>query len=270
MTKQQAQLFKEIALDRIAPDAEQPRREFQEEELAELADSIAQHGLLQPILVRPNDPTCDPLDDAQTYTIIAGERRYRATKRTGSKTISAIISARDDYRTLALVENLQRQDLNKLEEARAIAELMRYSHYTHEQVAQVLGKSRPYVTNVLRLLNLDTAEQNALLGGKISEAHARVLAGIKEEQARAQLLEQMLHKRLSVRDAEQYSKKLKKRQDIFIRRALEELEDMADNKVYVKARRKESGTLCIDYSTPKDLELLLEILYDGLAARRER
>lgn len=255
--------FYNIEVERIIADENQPRKHFDEAGIKELAESIRTYGLLQPLIVRPNEGSLPMLDEAQTYTIIAGERRYRASLLAGLKRVNAIVRKSDDYREIALIENLQRKDLNKIEEAEAIKDLMETKKFTQDQVAQVLAKSRPYVTNALRLLNLTKEEQNALLSERISDAHARVLVGIREEKERMRLLNKILNEKLSVRESERYSKNLKRRQDIFIRQALEQLEDLLDNKVYTKERAKSKGTLCIEYNSEGELEQLIETLLSG-------
>lgn len=255
--------FYAMDVDRITADVNQPRKHFDNAAIAELAESIKTYGLLQPLIVRPNDPKLPVLDAQQTYTIIAGERRYRASVLAGLKRVSVKIRESDDYKEIALIENLQRKDLNKVEEAEAIRDLMEAKSYTHDQVAQVLSKSRPYVSNALRLLNLTKEEQRALLDEKISDAHARVLVGIREEKERMRLLHKILNDKMSVREAERYSKNLKKRQDIFIKQALEQLEDLLDNKVYTRGRTKSKGTLCIEYNSEDELEQVIEALLSG-------
>lgn len=256
--------FNHIEIERITGDIHQPRKFFDEEEIGELAESIKTYGLLQPLIVRPNNHQLGLLDKNQTYTIIAGERRYRASLLAGLKTVSVKVRADSDYKEVALIENLQRKDLNKIEEANGIKELMDSRGYTQEQVAKVLSKSRPYVTNALRLLKLGEKEQEAVIEDKISDAHARVLAGIQEEKERTALLYKIINERLSVRETETYSKNLKQRQDIFIREALEQLEDLLDNKVYTKGKPKGKGILCIEYNSEWELEQIVEALLIGV------
>ena len=255
--------FYHMDLDRIMADAEQPRKIFDQEAISELAESIKAYGLLQPLIVRPNKERLPLLDENQTYTIIAGERRYRASLLAGLKQVSVKIKESENYKEIALIENLQRKDLNKIEEAEAIQRLMEAKNYTHDQVAQVLAKSRPYVSNALRLLTLTKAEQEALLSEKISDGHARVLVGIREEQERSRLLYKIINERMSVRETERYSQNLKKQQDIFIKHALEHLEDLLDNKVYTRGRTKSKGTLCIEYNSEQELEHLISALIEG-------
>ncbi len=252
--------FLEIKTSKIRADEFQPRKDFDDKGIIELAESIKKYGLLQPILVKPDRPDLNPEDSDQTYTIIAGERRFRASLIAGFESVTAKIRVANDVREVALIENLQRKDLNKIEEARAIKDLMEKNSYTQEQVAAALSKSRPYVSNALRLLNLEPQLQKALIDEKISDAHARVLAGVKEEKDRIRLLNRIISERMSVRESEQYSKYLKNRQDVFLKDVLEQLEDLLDNRVYTKSSSKDRGVLCIEYSSEAELEKIVESL----------
>lgn len=244
----------EIALEDIIRDESQPRKHFDESELCELADSIKKYGLLQPIIVTR--------DESQgKYTIIAGERRYRSSVIAGTKTIKALVRSREDKSEIALIENLQRRDLNKIEEANAIKRIMEEKKYTQEQVAEILSKSRPYIANSLRLLSLSPDIQKALIDERISDAHARVLAGIKEEREKQRLLEKIINEKLSVREAEKQSRDLRQKKDIFLESALEELEDSMGTRVYTKGSEK-NGTLCISYHSGSQLGDIIEKLLE--------
>lgn len=254
----------EISIDKIVPDENQPRKNFEPDSLKELAESIDYYGLIQPILVRPNDGNLSATDERQTYTIIAGERRYRACRLLGKKQISILIRSEDDSMEVALIENIQRKDLNKIEEAAAIKQIMELRGYTQEQMAKVLSKSRPYIANSIRILNLSPKLQQALIDEKISDAHAKVLAGIKEEQERIKLLNKIINEKMSVRETERYSKKLREKKDIFLEDALEKLSDMLDCKVSVQGDAQK-GTLCIAYSSEENLEELMAALRNYFA-----
>lgn len=246
----------EIPIDKVIPDPLQPRKYFDKGELMELSSSISRFGLLQPIIVRNGNTT-------DQYVIIAGERRYRACILAGSASIKALVRTIEDTAEIALIENLQRKDLNKIEEANAIKRIMTEKGYTQEQVAEILSKSRPYISNSLRLLNLSEDMQNALIEEKISDAHARVLVGIKEEKEKQRLLQKIIREKLSVREAEKYSKTLKDTKDIYLKNAVEELEEALGSRVYTKGNDK-SGTLCINYYSKEELESLLEKLMEAL------
>ncbi len=188
----------EIALERIVPNPHQPRRHFDQHSLEELAQSIVQHGLLQPIVLRPW---------AEYYQLVAGERRFRAAKLAGLVGIPAIIMELSDSQVaeIALVENLQREDLNPMEEAEAYKRLLEEFNMTQEVLGQRIGKSRSAIANTLRLLNLAQPVQDLVAQGQLTPGHARTLLSLPEdEQVRA--AETILSKGLTVRDAEKTSR----------------------------------------------------------------
>ena len=164
----------EIRLSEIEPNRNQPRKDFDEQSLEALAESIKEHGLIQPIVVRPTP--------AGTYQIVAGERRWRACRIAGLNTVPVVVKELNDkqYFETALIENLQREDLNAIEEAQGYKTLIDVYSLTQEQVAKSVGKARATVTNVLRLLNLNEKEQKALLEDKITAGHARALLGVTD------------------------------------------------------------------------------------------
>ena len=185
----------EISLSDIDPNPDQPRRVFEKEALETLAESIRQSGLLQPLLVTP---------EGSRYRIVAGERRFRAARMAGLDTVPCIVREMSDQerREAALIENLQREDLNPIEEAAGIRDLMESCGYTQELVAKRVGRSRPAVANLLRLLALPMNIQEMVKDGRLSAGHARVLAGIEGEHAQQALAERILREGLSVREAE--------------------------------------------------------------------
>lgn len=205
-------LFEENAVDarqtselrpsQIVPNRDQPRKDFDAEALKELSDSIKEHGLIQPLLVRP-------LDDG-SYQIVAGERRWRASRMAGLEKIPVVIKELSDDETmqLALIENLQREDLNPVEEALGYKKLMDTLGLTQEQAAAKVGKSRPAVANALRLLALDSDETEALKNGEISSGHARALLSLPKSELRHQALE-LAKSGASVRDIEGIAKQQK-------------------------------------------------------------
>lgn len=205
-------LFEENAVDarqtselrpsQIVPNRDQPRKDFDAEALKELSDSIKEHGLIQPLLVRP-------LDDG-SYQIVAGERRWRASRMAGLEKIPVVIKELSDDETmqLALIENLQREDLNPVEEALGYKKLMDTLGLTQEQAAAKVGKSRPAVANALRLLALDSDETEALKNGEISSGHARALLSLPKGELRHQALE-LAKSGASVRDIESIAKQQK-------------------------------------------------------------
>ena len=189
-----------LNISEIEPNRSQPRKEFDEKELSELAESISKHGLLQPLLVRPLT--------LGGYQIVAGERRYRACQMAGLKDIPVIIRELGDTETmeLALIENLQREDLTPLEEAEGYNVLMTEHGFTQDEVAQSVGKSRPAVANALRLLKLPNSIADYLKEGKISAGHARALLSLDNEKDMLELADLIVQKDLSVRQVEKLCK----------------------------------------------------------------
>jgi len=196
-----------VAPGQIRPNPQQPRQHFDEAALRELADSILEHGLLQPLIVAALPPSASGIAE---YQLIAGERRWRAAKLAQLPRVPVIVkdAAREQSLELALIENIQRADLNALEEASAYQHLHQDYGLTHEQIAQRVGKSRVAITNALRLLALPLEARRAVLEGQLSEGHARVLLSLPEEQAQLQLLRLVLAKRLSVRQTEELARRM--------------------------------------------------------------
>ena len=195
-TKAESSLISEIPVSQIEPNPFQPRKEFDEEALSELADSIRTLGLIQPITVRRITPT--------KYQIISGERRYRACRMAGIASIPAYIRETDDVGMLemAIVENLQRENLDPIEIALSFRRLIEECRLTQEEMAERVGKKRASVTNYLRLLKLSASAQHALKIGKISVGHAKVLLGIEDENLQDKLCEETVTSDLSVRQLE--------------------------------------------------------------------
>lgn len=186
----------EVAIELIEPNPYQPRREFSDEKLAELADSIKTHGIIQPLLVR---------ELQGKYQLIAGERRLRAAKLVGLPTVPIVIReiSEQSMMEIALVENLQREDLNPIEEAIAYQRLMDEFHVTQDEVAKKVGKSRPAVANTLRLLNLPREVQDELANGTLTMGHARALLGLRTSEEQKQAWKQIQEQELSVRATEE-------------------------------------------------------------------
>ncbi len=188
-----------VRLTEVEPNPTQPRKVFENEPLEALAESIAQHGIIQPIVVRPKDGM---------YMIVTGERRWRAARMAGLSEVPVIIIEADDRKAaeLALVENLQRKDLNPVEEARAYADLIEEYSYTQEEIAKKVGRSRSSITNSLRLLDLPDAVLEKLAYGEILEGHAKVLLSLKDAEKIEKAAEIVIAKELSVRDTEKLVK----------------------------------------------------------------
>ncbi|MDX9742958.1 MAG: ParB/RepB/Spo0J family partition protein [Arcobacteraceae bacterium] len=196
-------LVKDIEIDKIEPNPYQPRKIFDEEKLEELSRSIISHGLLQPVVV---------IKKLNKYILIAGERRFRASKLANFETIKAIILDIDEkkLREYALIENIQRDDLNILEVAYSYAGLINEYNMTHEELANMVFKSRSSITNTLRLLTLSVYTQQLISANKISQGHAKLLVGLKEEEQR-QIVDSIIGQRLSVRETEALVKNLKEK-----------------------------------------------------------
>ena len=192
-------VVRDISIDEIDPNASQPRRDFDKEALEQLADSIREAGVLSPILV---------VENGMRYRIVAGERRYRAARLAGLETVPCIVRSMTNEQQMeaALIENLQRQDLNPIEEAAAIRSLMQECGYTQEQAARKLGKSRPAIANALRLLNLPKAVTDLVVTGDLSAGHARVLAGLDSEARQLELAHQCVLHGYRVRRLEELAK----------------------------------------------------------------
>jgi len=262
----------EIALDRVERNPNQPRTAFDEEQLGELAASIAVHGILQPILVRP-------LADGG-YQLIAGERRLRAARIAGLETIPAITRDTDDGETsleLALIENIQRENLNAIETALAYRELIDRFGLTHEAVARQVGKSRVAISNSLRLLDLADETRQAIVEGRISEGHGRALAAITIGELQRAVLAVVLERGLSVRQTEELVRRKREEQPAHERRALShDLQDLEAQLRGVLAtkvgivRTRRGGRVVIDFYSDEELDRLYSIITRGATGTGER
>lgn len=252
-----------LPISQVESCASQPRKQFDPESLADLADSIREHGIIQPLTVRRLS--------SGYYQIIAGERRWRAAKQAGLDEVPAVIIEADDRKVMeiGLIENLQREDLNPAEEARGYQVLMTEYGMTQEQVAQRMGKSRPAVTNALRLLNLPEDLMALVEEGKLSAGHARALLGAPTPALQRQAARAVLDKGLSVRQTEalvkalQKEKKPKVRSEDMLAIYLADLEknlgSQLGRKVHIQHRGKK-GKLELEYYSEDDLETLLRLL----------
>ena len=255
----------EMKINDIEPNVNQPRKNFDDEKIDDLAASIAEHGVLQPIIVAKKD---------DYYQIIAGERRWRASKKAGLKTIPAIVRDYDEkkIREVALIENIQRQDLNAIETAKAIKELMEEHALTQEELAKTLGKSRSAIANTLRILNLDERVQEMVQEGKLTEGHARTLASIESPQKQYKLAMDIINLDLSVRDAEELTKEEKaatkkkspkketSKLEIIYKDIENRLKKALETKVSFRPMTKSRGKIIREYYTSEELERILEIL----------
>ncbi len=253
----------ELAVGLLKPGRFQPRTRMDPQSIAELADSIKAQGLIQPILVRP-------VENGK-YEIIAGERRWRASQLAGLAQVPVVIRAVPDKAALAmaLIENIQREDLNPLEEATGIQRLVDEFEMTHEVAAQAVGRSRSAVTNLLRLLNLSKAVQDLLMQGKLEMGHARALLSVNGAR-QAELAHQIISRNMSVREAEQLvgqvettSRKTARKQprkDRDLQALEEELAEILGTAVTIKSARNGRGKLTIDYASLDQLDTVLKKL----------
>jgi len=256
----------ELKINDVEPDTNQPRKIFDDEKMDELSASIKEHGVIQPIIVSKKD---------NYYQIIAGERRWRASKKAGLKTIPAIIRNYDEKKTreVSLIENIQRQNLNPLETAKAIKELMEEHKMTQEDISKTLGKSRSSIANTLRILNIDERVQKMIEMGQISEGHARSIASIDNQEKQYKFALDIVNFDLNVRDAEQAAKNIKAGKkpvnktsknkgkfEIITKDIENKLKDALGTKVTLNAQTKSKGKIIIEYYSQDELSRILEIL----------
>ncbi len=247
-----------IQLDEIKPNANQPRTIFDEDALQDLTNSVRTHGVIQPILLRPSE---------RGYEIVAGERRYRAARKAGLKVIPAIIRSLDEKQNMlfALIENMQREDLNIIEEARGLKEMIDVYSLTQDQVATSVGKSRPYVSNALRLLKLPEEVQTLVMENKLTAGHARAIAGMDNQSLQIEAAEKAAKDGWSVRETEKYTGKKSvkprsiKKSNPDVKRMEESLSVALGTKVKLPGAPNK-GKIEIEYYSREELERLLELL----------
>lgn len=248
----------EIKITDIDPNPKQARNQFDEEKLKELADSIRIHGVVQPIIVRPHN---------NRYIIVAGERRWRASRAANKTTIPAIVMdlGEEEIIEVSLIENLQREDLNPIEEARGIQALVSRLKLTQEEAADRLGKSRPAIANALRLLHLSGKIQDLLADNKLSAGHARALLALTDKKQRDELAAVIIEKDLSVRETEKLIQRLGKKKEkvkvqqkpSYILDIESELEESLGTRVQICPGKKK-GIIEIEYYSNEDLERIIE------------
>jgi ParB family chromosome partitioning protein len=268
--------FEEVAVGSISPNPRQPRRSFDEEALDELAASITEVGLLQPVVVRK-------IRDGQ-YELVMGERRWRASQRAGLDFIPAIVRETPDTAMLrdALLENLHRQQLDPLEEAAAYQQLLDDFGATHDQLAQKIGRSRPHISNTLRLLNLPPTVQKRVAAGVLSAGHARALLGLDDPQAQERLAQRIVAEGLSVRSVEEivavYQKESVKQTRKpsaarpiapAVRHLSERLSDFFETRVKVEMGSKGKGKIVVEFGSMDDLERIVKAMHPEEAGDSE-
>ena len=252
---------KYIKIHDIMPNVNQPRKIFNEEKIEELADSIKQHGIIQPIVVRQK---------GKGYEIVAGERRWRAAIKANLPQVPCLIRELDDEQNMliAIIENMQREDLNPIEEAEGLHQMTQTFGMTQEQVSKSVGKSRPYITNSLRLLKLPEYIRESISEGNLSAAHGRTLVTVIDEGARKLLWEKIIKENLSVRETEklassqakpQKKRPLKKSKNADVIRVEEDLKEIFGTKVSINGCANK-GKIEIEFYSQDELERLLDLL----------
>lgn len=260
------ELMVKVAL--ITPNKEQPRKNFDEEQLQELADSIKQYGVLQPLLVKK---------EGSFYEIIAGERRWRAAKMAGIKEVPVVLReySKQEAMEIALIENVQREDLNPIEEAQAYQRLIKEFGLTQEEIAVRVSKNRATITNTMRLLKLDGQIQKMLIQGVITSGHARALLSLENSEQQLKAVKQVIEGSLSVRETERLVKRLikeesgeekskKEKKDealLLIYQSLEErMKTVMGTKVSIHNKDKNKGRIEIEYYSEAELERIVEMI----------
>jgi ParB family chromosome partitioning protein len=264
-----------VEVDKIRPNPFQPRKEFDEAKLQDLANSVRQYGVIQPLTVSRREVQKDDGGLASEYELIAGERRLRAAKLAGITSVPVLIrDSFDDDKTkleLAIIENLQREDLNPIDRALAFDRLIKEFHFKHAEVAAKVGKSREYVSNTVRLLMMPADMQQALADGKISEGHTRPLLMLADRpQEQNVLFREIMQKRLTVRDTESIARRIafdrvRKKEYLYSPQILEmerELTEALGTRVAIEPKEN-GGKVSIDFMSEEDLQ----ILFSHLAAR---
>jgi len=264
-----------IDVEKISPNPYQPRKEFDQASLQSLAQSIKQYGVLQPLVVTRKEYEREDGSIVVTYELIAGERRLRAARLAGIPQVPALIRDKGDNDKakleIAIIENLQREDLNPVDRARAFNQLAKEFNLTHAEIALKIGKSREYISNTIRILMLPEDILNAVVEGHISEGHTRPMLMLHDrpEELR-KLYSRILSERITVREAEAHSRriaqdKIRRHHRIFDRDTIaleEELAEKLGTRVRID-KRNEGGKITIDFFSPDDLENLLRILASG-------
>ncbi|MBU1108199.1 MAG: ParB/RepB/Spo0J family partition protein [Candidatus Riflebacteria bacterium] len=259
--------FRMLPLERVFPNPNQPRKVFDKQALDELAQSIRENGVLQPVLVR---------SIGDRYQIVSGERRFRASKLAGARTIPAVVRKLDEKQTLlaGLIENIQRQDLNPIEEAKTLKDILLNYGMTHDQLAEKIGRSRSALTNRLRLLQLPAEIQDLVISGKISSGHAKMLAGIKDPLeiktwTKLIIKDQMsvyeIEKRMAQSRAQQSAGTVVKKgksamnRDLHVRAVEDNLQELLGARVRIRQGKK-SGRIEIEFYSREDLERVVETM----------
>lgn len=250
----------EVSINEISPNEEQPRKNFDEEKLSRLAESIREHGIIQPVIVKK---------EGNFYKIIAGERRWRASRIAGLKKIPVIVKelSRRDTMEISLIENLQREDLNPIEEAIAYKNLIEEFNLTQEEIAGRIGKSRSAITNSLRLLNLDKRVLNYIVEGILSEGHGKIIAGLENNQLQFDVAAKVIDEGLNVRQTEKLVKSVQEnkvkevkpvKKELYIKDIEDRLKAYLGTKVMINKGKKKSK-IEIEYYSDEDLQRIIDM-----------
>ncbi|BBF44599.1 chromosome (plasmid) partitioning protein ParB [Lachnospiraceae bacterium KM106-2] len=256
-----------VDINKVEPNKDQPRKNFDEDALLELADSIKQYGVIQPLVVHKKE---------KTFEIIAGERRWRAARLAGLKKVPVIVKeyTKQEIMEIALIENIQREDLNPIEEAIAYQRLIEEYHLKQDEVAERVAKSRTAITNSMRLLKLDKKVQEMLVEDMISSGHARALIPIDDGQKQYQVATQIFDHKLSVRETEKLVKtiledkpskektnknQISERESILLKDIEEKMKKIIGTKVSINKKSKNKGKIEIEYYSDEDLERIIEL-----------
>ena len=250
-----------ISINLIKANKEQPRKNFDPQKIYELAQSIKEHGVIQPIILNR---------EGNIYIVVAGERRFRAAKSIGLVEIPAIIMNIDDKEVLeiSLIENIQREDLNPIEEAIAYKKLLVDFNFTQEEISKKVSKSRTAITNCMRLLNLDERVQDYIIDEVISEGHGRAILGSFDKEIQYEIAQMVIDDSLSVRETERLVKNfgnekkekvIKKQNNIYYKDIMSKLENRFGTKVSINCKNKDKGKIEIEYYSEEDFERILEV-----------
>lgn len=256
-----------VSINKVEPNREQPRKNFDEDALVELSESIKQFGVLQPLLVQ---------DKKEYYEIVAGERRWRAAKIAGLKEIPVIIKnlTEQEKAEISLIENIQREDLNPIEEAVAFKKLLTEFNLKQDELAEKISKSRTAITNSMRLLKLNERVQEMVIAGRLTTGHARALLGIDEEERQIEIAEEVADNKLSVRDTEKIVKKVQQekqsptekdtkkidpKMEAIYRDLEEKMKVILGTKVVINQKDEKKGKIEIDYYSMEELDRIIDL-----------
>lgn len=252
--------LKELKINEIEPNMHQPRKKFDDEKLVHLSESIKQHGIVQPIIVKKEE---------NTYRIVAGERRWRAARLAGLTAVPVIVKELSNKQVMevALIENLQREDLNPLEEAEAYDKLMQEYNLTQEEISNTVGKSRSAIANSIRLLNLDEKVKMLVIGNEISSGHARALLALEDNEAQLSAAQEIIRRNLTVREAEKLVKQLLTRKPVRKQKKSneeyleieEKFKNIFGTKVKLVSNNKK-GKIMIEYYSNEELQRIIDLV----------